>query len=109
MTFSSQCIENNCIKQEIIISALNESNTSKEDINKFDTQSCSLKRFMKLMKRLDSQIICFYLKDEFNKKLIRYQKKTLAILEKTQSENHDKFLMKKSDYIIEKLKRRIFK
>jgi hypothetical protein len=56
-----------------------------------------------------SRIICFYLKDEFNKKLTRYQRKTLAKLEKIQSENHDKFLMNKSDYVIEELKFRVSK
>lgn len=64
---------------------------------------------MKLMKRLDSQIICFYFKNEFNKKLTRYQKKTLVILKKIQSEDYDKFLKEKFDYIIEKLKRRVSK
>jgi hypothetical protein len=69
----------------------------------------SVKPFIvwKLINRADSQVTCFYPKEKFDRKLGRYQKKVLAVLGKIKSENHDKFLKEKPEYLIDELKKRI--
>jgi hypothetical protein len=107
MTFSDQCIENNCTDRAIVATALNKERTNDSENDELDIQALSSKRFMKLMKKHDVEITCFYPKAKFNRKLNRYQGKILSVLKKINAVDHDKFLQEKPKYSFEELKRRV--
>ena len=69
-------------------------------------KSLSLVRFMKLLKQSNHQVYYLYLKDKFEKKLDRYQKKilTAAIVEAVRQNDHKKFMQSKPEYLIQDLK-----
>ena len=110
MSFSIECVHKGCVKEKVVATAMDETfsrSNRKIETDTLDIQSLTPKRFMKLMKRSDSEVICLYPKRSFNRKLDRYQKKVLAILKEVKSDDHDKFMKKKPEYSSDELKKRI--
>jgi hypothetical protein len=68
------------------------------------------KTIYETFKRSNSQTYCLYSKDKFNKKLDRFEKKLLvaASIDAVTAENHEKFMKNKIEYILKKLKKRVF-
>lgn len=111
MRFKNDCVKLGCIVRNTVISSVIKPEHSSSDEFKgkcdFDIQSLSPKRFMKLMKRPDSQITCFYPKNKFSRKLDRYQRKILSLLNAINLEDHEKFAKEKPQYSIDELKERV--
>ncbi len=131
MTFFNRCVNKKCMSRSHSISVVKKAKftiSNKKRISleqfiskmkneskiqfffeNFDVQIFTRKRFMKFLKRSNCQTYCFYLKDQLNKKLDRFEKKLFvaASIDAVTAENHEKFMKNKIEYTLKKLNKRV--